>query len=471
MHAAQCSSNDFDVARFRAAINDAPLAVYDAGAASFLTIPASLDPLVVDDVAWRSAAHDAPLVLRAMERVWVWLRESAQSRLAAAMFGHLSGVELDAAFGKVPSATGLATVRFDFFFDGADLKILEVNTTIPAMQAYSDMARAAFAAALPSRQGEHLAAQSNVRDLLGSLLRQYDLSGGRKDKPRIAIVARDGDSQLAELRWMQKAWAAAGHEVLLVAPAELAIRGSELLAGAVPIDLVYRHIFAHRLTPGSDFERACRESLRYRVFNPVSAHLEVKALLAETSRVADSGELSAAVGLVDAEVEAVRRRVPRTRLVLRDEPSAQAMLKEKPRDSLVLKTSSGYGGHGVVIGATFDQDAVQKRLGEMLGGRRSVSWDAFCSFAAAGAAGLWVVQERVEGRRISHRYLAREGTVVAADSYVDGSMFGGLFERNQVPGGASRFSADPVVNIGRGGGLMPLILQSEAAQLEREAQP
>lgn len=471
MHAARSSFDDIDLARFRAAVNDAPLAVYDARGSSFLAIPASLDPLVVDDVAWRSAAHDAPLVLSAMERVWAWLIQSTQSKVATAMFGHLSGVELDAALGRVSSATGLATVRFDFFFDGDDLKILEVNTTIPAMQAYSDMARAAFAAAMPSREGGHLAAQSNVRDLLGSLLRQYDLSGGRKDKPRIAIVARDGDSQLAELRWMQEAWGAAGHEVLLTTPADLAIRGSELLAGEVPIDLVYRHIFAHRLTPGSDFERACRESRRYRVFNPVSAHLEVKALLAETSRVADSDELSAAAGLVDAEVEAVRRRVPWTRLVFRDDPSALAMLNEKSRDSLVLKTSSGYGGHGVVIGATFDQDAMQQRLGEMVGSSRGVSWDAFCSFAASGASGLWVVQERVEGRRISHRHLSREGDVVAADSYVDCSIFGGLFERGHVPGGASRFSTDPVVNIGRGGGLMPLVLRSEAVQIGWKARP
>lgn len=469
MHAEKISGLDVDLARFQATVHSAPLAVFDAAASSFVTIPASIDPLVVDDAAWRSVAHDAPLVLNAMEKVWLWLRQDAQVKTSAALFGHLSGLELDAAMGRLPSTIGLATARFDFFFDGAELKILEVNTTIPAMQAYSDMTRAAFAAALRPRQARSLSDQSNVRDLLESLLRQYERCGGRKDKPRIAIVARVGDSQVAELQWMQQAWGEAGHEVLLAGPREVVVRGNELRVGETPIELVYRHIFAHRLTPGSDFEIACRESTRYRIFNPVSAHLEVKGLLAETSRVAASGELTREAGLADDEVEAIRRRVPWTRLVVSSDAAAMELLKGRSRESTVLKTNSGYGGHGVTVGATFDQDATQRRLAEMLGKAGAVSWDEFCAFAASGASGLWIAQDLVPGRKVAHRYLSREGGVVEAHSYVDCSMFGGAFEHGRVPGGASRFSGDLVVNIGRGGGLMPFIMRSEADQLGLES--
>lgn len=49
MQAAKSSSDDVDLARFRAVLNDAPLAVYDARGSSFLAIPASLDPIVLRD--------------------------------------------------------------------------------------------------------------------------------------------------------------------------------------------------------------------------------------------------------------------------------------------------------------------------------------------------------------------------------------------------------------------------------------
>jgi hypothetical protein len=460
MGAGQLTSGSIDLAKFRAFLDQAPLAVYDASAARYLPIPASLDPLVVEEGVWRAAAQDCTRVLSAMEKTCAWLRQNAPATTLDRLFGHLAGIEREAAFGRLPGSTGLATVRFDFFFDGGDLRILEVNTTIPAMQAYSDMVHAAFAAGLPPTLATTLGPPSNGLDLLGSLLRHYELSGGRRAKPRIAIVARAGDSQIAELRWLQAAWQRAGHEVLLATPDELSIRGDGLEVGAVPVDFVYRHIFAHRLTPGSDFERTCRDSRRFRIFNPVSAHLEVKGLLAETSRIADSDEQSSRAALTAEEIEAVRRRVPWTRLLTGDDSPTLSSIKERHRDTLVVKTSAGYGGHGVVIGATFQDDASQQRVAAMVGSDRAVSWEEFCAFAATGASGLWVVQERIAGRRLSHRYVARDGAVVGADSYVDCSMFGGLFDPGSLPGGASRFSADPVVNIGRGGGLMPLLLGS-----------
>jgi hypothetical protein len=205
------------------------------------------------------------------------------------------------------------------------------------------------------------------------------------------------------------------------------------------------------------------------VFNPVSAHLEVKALLAETSRVADTPDIAQSVGLGEEEIAAVLQRVPWTRIVTADDQNVMEQLRVRPPETVVLKTSSGYGGHGVVMGSEFENSDTRQRVTEITGATNKLSWRQFCDHVASGKSGLWIAQQRIPGRLVSHRYLSREGAVTEAQSYVDCSIFGGSFEEGHVPGGASRFASDPVVNIGRGGGLMPLILQSEADKLQKGA--
>lgn len=423
------------------------MAVFQQDTGIFSPIPASLDPITIDDQLWRAVAKDCRRILSAMKKVVTWLRQTPETGIARELFGHLGTLESDAAFGRLGPNTGLATARFDLFFDGEDLRILEVNATIPAMQAYGDMVRDALAASFAATSAaESLRARTTSSDLLAALLHHYDASGGRIKAPRIGIIARSGDSQITELEWLRSAWQALGHEVLIGTPEDVELAGEALTVKRTPVDLVYRHVFAHRLVDGSPFAEACRRSRTFFVFNPVSAHLEVKALLAETSRLAADEASAAATGLSDEEIEAIRRRVPWTRVVRpADAPLMHEIGSLAPHD-LVLKTSSGYGGHGVMIGQSMQDPAVAKRLRD--------------------PGTLWIAQRRVPGKILSHRVLARDGSIGTSRSYFDCSLFTGDLDDSPLPGGAARFASDPIVNIGRGGGLAPLLLQSEAVALK-----
>ncbi len=457
---------------YATALQEAPLGIYEAAQDRYRPIPASIDPVVIDDQLWESVAADCDAIMKALQKLARFLRQPPQRARARLLFEHLDGLEAEAAAGEHDAGDDLATVRFDMFFAQDDLKLLEINTTIPAMQAYGEMVRQAFAAAWvhESKSTPHLSfldRHSTAQALLDRLMRLAP------NKPQhIAVVARAGDAQKAELLYLQKFWhERAGVRVSCVQPEQIRWQDGKLTLDGESVDLIYRHIFASRIDPKSDFAAACRQGAP--IFNPITAHLEVKALLAELStRAAGHPSEPRPSSWTEAECAAIRRRLPWTRL-LRAGPSVLPdgsviedflpYLQQKPLQDLVFKTSSGYGGHGVIIGAEWQTADTQARLKEILKLKDAgpVSLQSFLLAASEGPE-LWVVQERIRGQKRTHSFLQAGVPQEGRDHYFDVSLFGPDFQR---AGGVSRFAADPIVNLGKGGGMAPLFLTSEAERL------
>lgn len=471
---------------FAEKISESPLGVFDAGNNTYRLIAAALQPLVVDDAAWQALAKDARLVFAAMQKTINHLRQPSQAPVAAAIFGDLSPIEKSAALDASTDTGGLCTIRFDLFFDGQDFKIIEVNTTIPAMQAYSDMIKWAYVQGWMAKQSDLAEAslasnkmQSNSLDLLNSLVQHYQAAGGTVTKPRIGIVARPGDSQIAELLWLKRVWEEQGYECLLTQPDKLTIHGENLQAEDVPLDVVYRHIFAYRLASGSDFAVALANSRRYRIFNPIAAHFEVKALLAEVSRLATNEEQSALLGLSQDETRAIAARIPWSRIVAPGPavgPNSDHLADlipwiKKHRSRLVLKSSAGYGGHQVFIGSEYAHDGSALRARQIVGATTDVSWEQLVDHCAAASQDkLWIVQEKVQGLKNNITYF-KDGQADTKDAYIDCSLFANSGIDYFPSGAVSRFAFDPIVNIGRGGGLVPVLMRSEVESLMKHKQP
>lgn len=68
------------------------------------------------------------------------------------------------------------------------------------------------------------------------------------------------------------------------------------------------------------------------------------------------------------------------------------------------------------------------------------------------------------GRKIKTRYLSAN-RLLEGETYIDCSLFANSGVAFSAGGGTSRFSTSAVVNIGRGGGLVPFLLRSEAERL------
>ncbi|MCA1663063.1 MAG: hypothetical protein LC659_02100 [Myxococcales bacterium] len=440
-------------------------------------IPPILTPTAIERARLRDVSTQAHLITRALTKLTVDLMEDpSRAPLKQRLFGAFTELEAEALGATWRKSEQLATVRVDFLVDsGGRARALEVNSTIPAMQGYSDAMAAAFiravagARAMPEAFADALVDDNgrNSDDLLASLLAHHERLGGRSGGAQsIAIVARSGDAQYGELRHYVRRWEALGHRVFVATPETVRIEdGRAVVDGNIP-DFIYRHIFARRLEPASDFARICLTPEHFHVFNPISSHLEVKAMLGLLSAAAvDDGD-AARIGLDADERAAVAQAVPWTRLLQHGPttgPNGEAIdelagwVRAHGR-ALVLKRSWDYGGKGVYLGNELTEGAVaEARLRALLGRSATdvVGWDALVEFALADHD-AWVVQELVPA--LPERMLRVDGdSVEARDLYVDLSAFTNLGEAPRPSGGAVRASESRIVNILGGGGLSPLV--------------
>lgn len=106
------------------------------------------------------------------------------------------------------------------------------------------------------------------------------------------------------------------------------------------------------------------------------------------------------------------------------------------KDALVLKPNSLYGGQGVVVGRTVTQAV----------------WERTLSSALRGAE-RYVVQRLA--RIAAHRFPVLDG---GSPREVERRVVSGFFFNSTGVGLVGRFSEDPVVNVSRGGGLLPALV-------------
>ncbi|MGB8933147.1 MAG: hypothetical protein WCC48_18020, partial [Anaeromyxobacteraceae bacterium] len=267
---------------------------------------------------------------------------------------------------------------------------------------------------------------SHMESLRVALVDFHRARGGAGSVPSIALVARAGDAQIGELRRLASHLRQMGHRVENLVP-----------AGCVPEewDVLYRHVWAHRVEVDAPFARALRDPARYPIANPVNGLLEAKALFARLSECAEDGGLAARAGLTGDELAAAAR-LPFTRRL--DGRLAQRVKSERER--WVLKRSWDYGGKSVQLGAEADP-------GE---------WPGIVDAALGDArGGGFVAQERIFARRGPATRITPEG-VTRGVLYRDLSTYCGLGPRPP-SGSVVRAAASPIVNILGGGGLAPVI--------------
>jgi len=194
-----------------------------------VSIPPILTPTAIERTRMRDVSQQAHLITRALTKLTVDLMEdSSRAPLKQRLFGAFTALEAEALGATWRKSEQLATVRVDFLVDTSGRsRALEVNSTIPAMQGYSDAIAAAFiravanARAMPETLADALVDDNgrNSDDLLASLLAHHERIGGRSGGGQsIAIIARSGDAQYGELRHYVRRWEALGHRAFIATP-------------------------------------------------------------------------------------------------------------------------------------------------------------------------------------------------------------------------------------------------------------
>jgi hypothetical protein len=392
-----------------------PLAVWKNG--SYSDIPLCTQAVVVEDRLWHSLVEDARLLAETLSLAWAKMNDEDRDVV-------LRGISpLERSIIEQSDSLKHATMRFDLYWSPAarDFKIIEINCTIPAMQAYSEMAKAV---ALGPR--ERADGGQNTRQLLESIKQQLGLLDGQT----LAILHREQDSQIAELEWFKSHWQTMN--VLLATPSDLRWDGFNWYARDQKVDGIYRHLFAYRAVDCPQLAQGLKSRQGY--VNSVSAHYESKAFLAFVREMLISGQLALGAETEDRLVQ----RIPAMSVLTSEQKRADALANAR---KLVFKRSVGYGGHSVVIGSQHTGEFLQQMLTE-------------------NSTDVWIAQELVDGFRQEATYVT--GSTVSSDMcYFDASVFLDSGPHYICDGGVSRFSSHHIVNIGTGGGLAPFFLESE----------
>lgn len=399
-------------------------------------IPLLAEPEVLSRAALSGAAVEAERILSASVKLARALLGSGDARDRAALVEPFSGLEAEA-MGRLFEAPLPALVaRVDYLFpEGGDLpRALELNATIPAMPAYADLAAfswlraAARARGMTPRQAGELVAAcgSHMERLREALVAFYRQRGGTAARPSIALVARPGDAQIGELRRLAAHFRQMGHAAEDLTPGD---------CEPERWDILYRHVWAHRVDPAAPFARALREPGRFVLANPVNGLLEAKALFARLSECAEAPALADRAGL-DAEERAAAGRLPWTRRLTPE--LVPALLADRAR--FVVKRSWDYGGKSVHLGAEEPPEVWAETVREAVQDERG---------------GGFVAQERIFAARRPALRIAPEG-VTRGDLYRDLSTYCGLGP-SRPSGSVVRAAASPVVNILGGGGLAPVV--------------
>lgn len=345
-----------------------------------------------------------------------------------------------------PSPSG----RLDAFYhpETNELRFVEFNAETPAAVAYGDVLTEVFYGLpvmrefLRSYDVHPMPARHNVMQALLECLREW--SGGRPEKPRIAIMDWREVPTYSEFVLFEEYFRAMGLECEIVDPREVEYRDGRLYAGDFRINLIYKRMLASELIAREGMNNPVVRAVRdgaVCMANP----FRCKLLYKKASLAVLSDERNA--GLFTAEErQAIKEHIPWTRNVEERHTEYRGRSVDlipfviENRERFVLKCNDEYGGKGIVLGWETDASG----------------WEA----AVLGALTQPnVVQERVSLPSEPYPSFVG-GSVHLEDRMQDTDPF--TFGSDYVSGYLTRLSTQSLLNVTSGAGsTVPTLLVGE----------
>ncbi len=343
-----------------------------------------------------------------------------------------------------PGRLSIEFARYDFIPSPGGPRFLEFNVDSPAGAAFSSVLDTEFQKTESAREsGMHsLFPSAPTLDLYcDALLAAYaEDARATVDKPNVAIVDFSGVSTTPEQEMIAASLRQRGLVAELVDPREFEFRKDDrgLYHNNVRYHLVCRRVLvpelARRRVLVSQFLWALRHG-DVVVVNPVRSRIASNKGVMEilTSAAFERFFTPAENQLKARLLPWTRKLVARKTDYLGRDIDLFQFIAQHP-EKLVLKPGGAFGGQDVVLGPFVDRDTWLKALDE--------------SIRQEG-----VVQEYVSVAR--HKVPLLEGAQYAdVDKYL---ILGAFAVRGEYAGCIGRVSDDPVVNVRRGGGVIPVL--------------
>ena len=331
--------------------------------------------------------------------------------------------------------------RFDTYLNGEDFKFLEYNAETPAGVGDQLSLEKVFKEVPEVQkfldQNSHWRPQPHIK-LLESLDSAYRETGGKKEKPNIAIVDWEGVSTGAEFEILREFWHAEGYQTIIANPFELEYDGKKLRVGDFEVDIFYKRVIIHEFL--EHFDETHPLSRAYADGNVCMANsFQVKIPHKKTSFAILSDEKYEWI-FTAKQLELIKKHIPWTRRVRECKTTFRGTevdlleILRRERENFILKPHDDYGGHGISLG--WEQTESE--------------WDNLLQNALAHC---FIVQEKVEVEKVKIPAFSDEVSLETLNIDFDPFLFNG-----KVHGGLVRLSSKSLVNVTQGGGETALVV-------------
>ncbi|CAN5583163.1 hypothetical protein BH18ACI1_BH18ACI1_07910 [soil metagenome] len=343
-----------------------------------------------------------------------------------------------------------ASARLDSFLTEDAYSFVELNGESPAGIAYADSATEIF---LEMPVMKRFAEKYDVRGFAGRpkmlavLLAAYEEFLGRKPEknPVIAIVDLKDLPTLKEFELFQNYFEYQGYTSLICSPDELEFLNGKLICKGVEIDIVYKRLLVNEYLPIIKKYPALLEA--YKAGAICMANSFRSKLVHKKAIFAVLTNEKYAHLFDENELKAIRAHIPWTRkfreekTINKSETIDLVEWTQSNQSKLVLKPNDDYGGHGIYIGWSLDEN----------------EWNEAIKTALEN--GDYLVQERVKtSKEIFPMLFGNLGKIEMVEQLVDLDPL--LF--NGVVGSAfTRLSSSELANVSSGGGMVPTFIIKE----------
>ena len=343
-------------------------------------------------------------------------------------------VDVDPGF---PAAS--PTSRLDYFVndESGEISLTEYNAETPAGAGFNDALADMFSDLPVTRtfaKDWELLPIPTRHGVIRAVLDAWAAWRGVREVPQIGIIDWKEVPTASEFEIFQGHFRHLGIPCTIVDPRDAAYDGTTLTFAGTPVTLLYKRVLLHELAErgGADHPvfQAYRDGKVCLVNPPRCKFLHKKASLAALTDEQNAHFLTA------AQHAAVKECIPWTRVV---EERATTFHSERidlleyaaaHRDRFVLKPNDDYGGAGIVLGWTVDED----------------TWSAALRTAIDNP---YVVQERVAIPSQGFPSLV-DGSSQVVDRMYDTAPF--LCDGSYSDGWLCRLSTAALLNVSAGGG-------------------
>lgn len=333
--------------------------------------------------------------------------------------------------------------RPDALVDRSVYRFIEFNCDSPAGPGYADVQEAILHKTWPMQHLSKYYAWKRFRRmecLLNSIVECYREYGGKHRHPQIAIIDWRTVRTQGEFSITKRFFEKRGYPTVIADPRELKLRQGKLWANGFRVDLIYRRVIVKELLHNKRYVRDLLKAYAHGnvcVVNPLRSRLAAnKSILSIITNPAYNYLFSA------KEIEVREKHIPWTRLVVDakkfygGKSVYLTQMIDEHRMDLVLKPVDGYGGRDVKIGCETSRAEWRRTIKRALRGSER-----------------WVVQEYVNIPDMlvpvqSGKHVVSQRKKINMNPYVFGGKYAGCL---------ARLSDEMVINVSRGGGLIPCI--------------